>query len=132
MLEQNGFYIGSRLIERLMLIKPIVGEQIECVKFICKDFWILLFQKQADRLQTNCKGEYVIQEKCLGWIKYMVYGPGGTETNEDSVSVEDLTALLIALACGIIRGALTCLGFPCIITAEYNSPPACSFQIRMT
>jgi len=30
-------------------------EGMDYVKFICRDLWLLLFKKQADRLQTNHK-----------------------------------------------------------------------------
>ena len=30
-------------------------ESMDYVKFICRDLWLLLFKKQADRLQTNHK-----------------------------------------------------------------------------
>jgi hypothetical protein len=30
-------------------------EPMDYVKFVCRDLWLLLFKKQADRLQTNHK-----------------------------------------------------------------------------
>lgn len=57
-LEEAGFTIGLRLVERLVLSRPRFWDQRECVKFICKDLWSMLFQKQADRLQTNRKVRY--------------------------------------------------------------------------
>lgn len=28
-------------------------EPLDVIKFVCKDFWILIFKKQIDKLQTN-------------------------------------------------------------------------------
>lgn len=28
-------------------------EPLDVIKFICKDFWIAIFKKQIDKLQTN-------------------------------------------------------------------------------
>lgn len=28
-------------------------EPLDVIKFVCKDFWIAIFKKQIDKLQTN-------------------------------------------------------------------------------
>ncbi|CBZ49864.1 putative transport protein particle component Bet3 domain-containing protein [Neospora caninum Liverpool] len=69
-LEAAGFQIGVRLLERLSLrLQTRMWEQRECLKFVCKDLWQILFQKQADRLQTNRRGGYVIQDHSLPWLR---------------------------------------------------------------
>ncbi|KEP62417.1 UNVERIFIED_CONTAM: transport protein particle (trapp) component, bet3 protein [Hammondia hammondi] len=69
-LEAAGFQIGVRLLERLSLrLSTRMWEQRECLKFVCKDLWQVLFQKQADRLQTNRRGGYVIQDHDLPWLR---------------------------------------------------------------
>lgn len=40
-------------VDRLSLSNTRVWDQRECLKFICKDVWMFLFKKTADRLQTN-------------------------------------------------------------------------------
>ncbi len=30
-----------------------MSEPLDVIKFVCKDFWILIFKKQIDKLQTN-------------------------------------------------------------------------------
>lgn len=33
--------------------KPRMGEPLEVIKFVCKDFWQAVFKKQVDNLRTN-------------------------------------------------------------------------------
>ncbi len=33
--------------------KPRLGDTLEIIKFVCKDFWQALFKKQVDNLKTN-------------------------------------------------------------------------------
>eukprot|EP01071_Lankesteria_metandrocarpae_P015190 Lankesteria_metandrocarpae@DN9417_c0_g1_i1.p1 len=69
LLEELGFNTGVRLVERLLWNKPRIWEHRECVKFICKELWTYLFHKQADRLQTNRRGGYLIFDSALPWLK---------------------------------------------------------------
>lgn len=54
-LERIGFQVGVRIVERLTLEKPRFSDDLEAVKFICKDFWTAVFKKQVDNLKTNHK-----------------------------------------------------------------------------
>ncbi len=33
--------------------KPRLGDTLEVIKFVCKDFWQSVFRKQVDNLKTN-------------------------------------------------------------------------------
>lgn len=33
--------------------KPRLGDTLEIIKFLCKDFWQVVFKKQVDNLKTN-------------------------------------------------------------------------------
>jgi len=33
--------------------KPRMGDTLEIIKFLCKDFWQAVFRKQVDNLKTN-------------------------------------------------------------------------------
>ena len=37
-------------------------DPLETIKFICKDIWIALYDKQIDNLRTNHRGVYVLQD----------------------------------------------------------------------
>jgi hypothetical protein len=59
-LDQIGFRIGTGLVERYRLIdlwmtieRVRFSDTLEIIKFICKEFWIGVFQKQIDNLKTN-------------------------------------------------------------------------------
>eukprot|EP00920_Eleutheroschizon_duboscqi_P003597 GHVT01008402.1.p1 GENE.GHVT01008402.1~~GHVT01008402.1.p1 ORF type:complete len:299 (+),score=108.37 GHVT01008402.1:601-1497(+) len=69
MLEEIGFSLGFRAVERLSLRNLRVGDERGLMKFICKDLWLLLFLKQADRLQTNRRGGYVVQDNSNTWLR---------------------------------------------------------------
>jgi hypothetical protein len=37
-------------------------DTLEVIKFICKEFWQMLYKKQVDNLRTNHRGVYVLQD----------------------------------------------------------------------
>nr|ACO14282.1 Trafficking protein particle complex subunit 6B [Esox lucius] len=52
-LEGMGFRVGQGLIERFTKDSPSFKDDLDIMKFICKDFWINVFRKQIDNLRTN-------------------------------------------------------------------------------
>ncbi len=52
-LEDMGYRVGVRLGERLSRDKPRFNENLDIIKFICKEFWTEAFKKQIDNLKTN-------------------------------------------------------------------------------
>ena len=52
-LELIGFNAGYRLIEKLTKESPKFKDELDLMKFICKDFWMSVFRKQIDNLRTN-------------------------------------------------------------------------------
>ncbi|KAF1329823.1 Transport protein particle component, bet3, partial [Globisporangium splendens] len=52
-LEAMGYDVGYRFAERSVKDRPRMLEPLDVIKFVCKDFWILIFKKQIDKLQTN-------------------------------------------------------------------------------
>lgn len=54
-LELLGFRVGQKLIERYTMDRLRFNEKIDIIKFICREFWTTLFQKQVDSLRTNRK-----------------------------------------------------------------------------
>ena len=61
-LEYLGFQVGQRLIERFTKDTPRFKDELEVMKFLCKDFWCGVFKKQIDNLRTNHMGCYVLQD----------------------------------------------------------------------
>merc|ERR1712056_100737 len=62
-LELLGYNAGYRIIERLTREHPKFKDELDLMKFICKDFWTSVFRKQIDNLRTNHQGVYVLQDK---------------------------------------------------------------------
>lgn len=50
-----GHRVGSILVERAAKDIPRLTNELETVKFICKEFWTVVFGKAADNLRTNHK-----------------------------------------------------------------------------
>ncbi len=105
--------------------RPRFLEQLDVIKFVCKDFWGLLFNKQVDKLQTNYKvtlsdaasrrsarcskltprgpsqGIYVLHDSNFAPLSRM---STATEPSKDDILP------YTALVCGMLRGALSNLG----------------------
>nr|XP_061797672.1 trafficking protein particle complex subunit 6b-like isoform X1 [Nerophis lumbriciformis] len=52
-LEAMGYRVGQGLIERLTRDSPCFKDELDIMKFICKDFWTKVFRRQVDNLRTN-------------------------------------------------------------------------------
>jgi len=52
-LEHLGFRVGQGLCERFSRDRPRFTDQLDVIKFICKDLWTVVFKKQIDNLKTN-------------------------------------------------------------------------------
>ncbi|XP_057567478.1 trafficking protein particle complex subunit 6A isoform X3 [Hippopotamus amphibius kiboko] len=55
-LEGMGFRVGQALGERLPRETLAFREELDVLKFLCKDLWVAVFQKQMDSLRTNHQG----------------------------------------------------------------------------
>ena len=51
--ESIGFSSGYRLIEKITREHPKFKDELELMKFICKDYRMCVFRKQIDNLRTN-------------------------------------------------------------------------------
>ena len=52
-LECLGHRVGESLVERASRDTPRFKNELEAVVFMCKQFWLLAFNKQIDNLKTN-------------------------------------------------------------------------------
>jgi len=101
--------------------------QLEAVKFLCKEFWTEVFRKQIDKLQTNHRGVFVLKDQELKWLKRL-------PADEESARVGAIR--ILAFPCGLIRGALACLGLSgavvsCDFLADGRTMAATSFNIKV-
>ncbi|KAL6041380.1 Trafficking protein particle complex subunit 6B [Balamuthia mandrillaris] len=116
-LENLGFRVGQGMVERVAKDKQRLQTSLECIKFLCKDFWNTLYNKSIDNLRTNHKGVFVLTDKHFHWLSHVGASP-------------ELAANYITFPCGIIRGALDNLGIACSVTADISAVPTCVFTIK--
>ncbi|NXM08095.1 TPC6B protein, partial [Tyrannus savana] len=114
-LESMGFRVGQGLIERFTKDTARFKDELDIMKFICKDFWTTVFKKQIDNLRTNHQGFYVLQDNKFRLLTQMSAGKQYLEH----------APKYLAFTCGLIRGGLSNLGIKSIVTAEVSSMPAC-------
>lgn len=54
-IERIGFQVGQRLVNKLIVGHRLFTDQLDILKYICKEYWLAIFQKQIDNLKTNHK-----------------------------------------------------------------------------
>ncbi|XP_027801700.1 trafficking protein particle complex subunit 6A isoform X2 [Marmota flaviventris] len=118
-LESVGFRVGQALGERLPRDTPAFREELDVLKFLCKDLWVAVFQKQMDGLRTNHQGTYVLQDNSFPLLVPMA---AGLQYLEEAPK-------FLAFTCGLLCGALHTLGFQSLVTASVAALPACKFQV---
>ena len=112
-LSQIGYRVGYSLSERLSKDNPRYRDELDTVKYLCKELWICLFKKQVDNLRTNHQGVYVIHDG-----KFRLLQQTLLTMNKSVENTNRLHSLYIAYSTGLIRGILTNMGYPCRVTAE--------------
>lgn len=118
-LESMGFRVGQGLIERLTRDSPSFKDELDIMKFVCKDFWTKVFRRQVDNLRTNHQGTYVLQDNKFALLTQLSNGK----------QYLDQAPKYLAFSCGIVRGALSNLGLESVVTAEVSIMPSCKFQV---
>ena len=120
-LEQMGFRVGQSLIEKFTKDTPRFKDELDLMKFICKDFWVMLFSKQIDNLRTNRQGVYILNDNGFKLLSKIA-------GNRQHV-VEGLK--YVAFPCGLLRGALAGLGVASFVTADVTEMPSAKFQVEI-
>jgi len=106
--------------------KSAASHHLEAVKFLCKEFWMSLFRKQVDKLQTNHRGIFVLKDNELKWLKRF-------PSEDERARVAAIK--MLAFPCGLIRGALSNLGIAAVVSCDFladgKTMSACSFNIKI-
>ncbi|XP_051845372.1 trafficking protein particle complex subunit 6A isoform X2 [Antechinus flavipes] len=118
-LEGMGFRVGQGLAERLPRGAPAFREELDTIKFLCRDLWGAVFGKQTDNLRTNHQGTYILQDNNFSFLTQMAWGQQYLEE----------APKFLAFTCGLLRGTLSSLGIESSVTASVTSLPACKFQV---
>ena len=95
-LELLGFNAGFRLIERLTRESPKFKDELDLMKFVCKDFWGAVFRKQVDNLRTSHQGVYVLQDNAFRFLARVSQGRQHLEQ----------APKFVVFTCGLLRGSL--------------------------
>ncbi|GMI17409.1 hypothetical protein TrLO_g9392 [Triparma laevis f. longispina] len=113
------------------------GNSLSIVKYLCKDFWVGVFGKQIDKLQTNHRGVFVLKDYSFSLLKRI---PTTTSPTSPSPLLSDSSRILairiLAYPCGLIRGALSSFGFKnsvvsCDFLNDGRNVESTSFNIRI-
>jgi hypothetical protein len=121
-LENLGFGVGQRLAARLSKDRSRFVDNLDIIKFVCKELWMELFRKQIDNLRTNYKGTYVLNDAKFKFFQKI----SGVESKETT----EFAKQHVVYTCGIIRGALNVLGIETIVTGDIQVIPSCQFKIQ--
>lgn len=122
-LDRLGFDVGFRLAESVaMQLKFLGSDPLDKIKFICKDFWLSLFRKKMDKLQTNHRGVFVLTDNHFKWLERHI--------PEDAASMAEAEKMM-RFVCGVLRGALKNLGIPAMVSADFALHPACNFHLKI-
>eukprot|EP01056_Protomagalhaensia_sp_Gyna25_P001835 Protomagalhaensia_sp_Gyna_25__1834@NODE_1970_length_1373_cov_106_994003_g1623_i0_p1_GENE_NODE_1970_length_1373_cov_106_994003_g1623_i0NODE_1970_length_1373_cov_106_994003_g1623_i0_p1_ORF_typecomplete_len212_score30_08TRAPP/PF04051_16/3_3e28_NODE_1970_length_1373_cov_106_994003_g1623_i07381289 len=146
-LEVTGFFLATKIVDKLTMDKARLTQQRDLLKFVCREVWGFFFGKQADRLQTNKRGGYIIFDGESPWLRGCPLFETVADDNEvsetfSSVLLQEVASgktsrfkssadAQAALICGIIRGALSVLGFECSVTQDLKQFPGCSFHVTI-
>ena len=122
-----GFSVGQRLADRYTKDLHFLSDQLDVIKFLCKDFWLHVFQRQVDKLQTNHRGVYVLHDVQCRTLAHCAPLQGMTARE-----LEEQQRVLLAFSCGLIRGALSNLGLTATVRADIVKGAACHFTITDT
>ena len=95
-IESIGFQVGVRLVERYTRERPRFTDTLEIIKFICKDFWMEVYRKQIDKLQTNNRVSAARAER-VTW--HDGSGRGGTMRSHGTLPLSLRLHASISLAC---------------------------------
>jgi hypothetical protein len=120
-LESIGYSAGYRIVEKLAREGPKFKDELDLLKFICKDFWGAIFRKQIDNLRTNHQGVYALQDNSFRFL---------SKVSADRQYLE-ASPKFVSLTCGLVRGSLANLGVSAVVTAEITSLPAVKFQVQV-
>ncbi|KIM47352.1 hypothetical protein M413DRAFT_440784 [Hebeloma cylindrosporum] len=123
-LEKIGMHVGANFSERLCRDRPMFAETLDAIKFICKDIWAACWDKQVDNLRTNHRGVYVLQDNAFKPISRL----SSWESRADAIK---RARIYTAMPAGIIRGALSRMGYVGTVVPEITSMPQCTFQVKL-
>ncbi|SJK86538.1 trafficking protein particle complex subunit 6A, putative [Babesia microti strain RI] len=133
-LDFQGHLLGNHIAHRLTISSSSVWDDKRGLVFLCKNVWPFLFQKQADKLQANGKGTYIIKDSNIPWISNITV----KFINSNNASDMKLRSRMLiqsyqALISGILRGVLDSLGIYSTVDPQQDDPDSltCTFKVSI-
>ncbi|KAI9455878.1 NO signaling/Golgi transport ligand-binding domain-containing protein [Boletus coccyginus] len=131
-LKAIGLHIGGNFVERLCRGRPLLGDTLDAIKFVCKELWVSYWDKQVDNLRTNHRarslstlhGVFVLQDNAFKPISRI----SSWQVRSEALRRARMDAVLPA---GLIRGALARIGLHGTVTTEITSLSHCTFHIKL-
>lgn len=123
--ETYGYNLGLKIAE-VLLYKSSgnkVVDILDIMKFVCRDVWRCLYNKQMDNLRTNHRGTFVLVDNSYKLIAQLNSSKGMQDTLAKS-------KVYLWFPCGVIRGILMSFGIESYVTAEITQFPAVVFNIQ--
>lgn len=128
-IESIGLQVGRQLAERLTRDRPPMLDQLDKIKFVCKDFWTELFRKNVDNLRTNHRGTYVLRDTQFRWLGALSQN---LVSEPQRIAASELSHDYLVLPCAIIKGALRQLGLETCVSADATGLPQCDFTVTIS
>lgn len=125
-LSAIGYRVGHLLAERLTKDRPPMIDQLDVLKWVCKELWVETFKKSVDNLRTNHRGTYVLRDTQFRWTLRLSQN---LVANPERIGPNELAANYLLLPCALIRGALAALGLEATVTADATTLPQCDFTV---
>ncbi|CAE6492148.1 unnamed protein product [Rhizoctonia solani] len=123
-LESIGMHVGANLAERISRDRPRFTDTLDMVKFICKDLWTTVWEKQVENLRTNHRGVYVLTDSPFKPLARI-------SANGTTPEIIQKARAYAYMPAGIIRGALARLGLQGTVAPDITDLPRCTFQIKL-
>ncbi|EHB18927.1 Trafficking protein particle complex subunit 6A, partial [Heterocephalus glaber] len=123
-LESVGFRVGQALGERLPQEALGFKEELDVLKFLCKDLWVAVFRKQMDSPRAPqsaaswplcSQGTYILQDDSFPLPVPMALG----------LQYMEEAPKFLAFTCGLLCGVLSTLGFQSLVATSMTALPAC-------
>lgn len=113
---------------RLTRDRTSFATTLDILKFICKEVWTAIWDKQVDNLRTNHRGVYVLQDNVFKPLLRLSLANSPAAAKE----LATISKVQLAFPVGIIRGALSRLGVSSTVVAETTQIPQCENLIPLT
>ncbi|KAI5970760.1 TRS33 [Candida margitis] len=140
-IETMGYNLGLKIAELLLYQNSTtkIIDILDIMKFVCRDVWKCLYNKQIDNLRTNHRGTFVLIDNSYKLISEFssgnsnsnsnegAGGEGGISSNQDTLKK---SRVYLWFPCGVIRGILMSFGVESNVSAEITQFPAVMFNIH--